>query len=333
MFSTSEPPALDASLLSLQPWAMQLIFAADADAFGSGRRSLSQQCRAGELIRLRPGVYVRTEDWQQTPAWERERTRIRAVSEQVPGCRVLIQQSAAAIWGLPVIGPTPSVLLLGSPASHGRCRGGLRWTQRALLEPVETFDGMLLTSRAQTVLDMAAHLDFEHAVPAMDQVLRVDRARGLPPLSKELLRDLTLKLPFRTKQAKARRVVDFADPRSESPGESYSRAVLHRFGFPAPELQHEFSTPEGRFRSDFYWKDQLLVGEFDGAVKYGVKGSALPPSWETLTQEKRREDAIRASGVRIVRWSWTDIRRPSEHPESLVRRLVAAGLPRSGRLH
>ena len=310
----------------------ELIYAADADLFGAGRRSLSLQCRAGELVRLRAGVYVRAEAWHNMPVWERERTLILAASYQVPGQRILIQQSAAAIWGLPVIGTSPHILLLGSATSHGRCRGGLRWTHRVLLEPIETFDGVLLTSRAQTVLDMAAYLDFEHAVPAMDHVLRPDVVRGLPPLGKELLRDLAQRLPFRSKQAKARRVIDFADALSESPGESYSRAVLHRFGFPAPELQYEFSTPAGRFRSDFYWKDHGLVGEFDGAVKYGANGSALSPSWDTLTQEKRREDAIRATGAAVVRWSWTDIRRPPEHPESLVRRLTAAGLPRTGRV-
>ena len=310
----------------------ELIYAADADSYGTGRRTLSLRCRSGELIRLRPGVYITAGSWQQMPAWERERTRVRAASQQVPGQRVLIQQSAAAIWGLPVIGTSPHILLLGSATSHGRCRGGLRWTHRVLLEPMETFDGVLLTSRAQTVLDMAAYLDFEHAVPAMDHVLRPDAALGLSPLSKEFLWDLAERLPFRSKQAKARRVIDFADALSESPGESYSRAVLHRFGFPAPELQHGFSTPAGRFRSDFYWKDHRLVGEFDGAVKYGANGSALSPSWDTLTQEKRREDAIRAAGVGFVRWSWTDIRRPPEHPESLVRRLVIAGLPRAGRL-
>ncbi|MCQ1987877.1 hypothetical protein [Arthrobacter sp. zg-Y844] len=311
----------------------ELIFAADADAFGAGRRSLALRCRAGELIRLRAGVYVRADAWQQLPLWEQNRVRVRATVEQVPGHRVLIQQSAAAIWGFPLIGASPEVLLLGSSTSHGRRRGALRWTERRLLEPLETFDGMLLTSRAQTVLDMAAYLDFERAVPAMDHVLRRDAARNMPAVSKELLCDLARKLPVRTKQAKARRVIDFGDSRSESAGESYSRAVLHRLGFPAPELQQEFSTPVGRFRSDFYWKDQMLVGEFDGAVKYGANGSALSPSWETLAREKRREDAIRATGVGFVRWSWSDIGRPPEHPESLVRRMIHAGLPRIGRLH
>ncbi|MDM7990432.1 hypothetical protein [Arthrobacter sp. zg-Y877] len=309
----------------------ELLFASDAELYGSGRRSLALRCRAGELIRLRSGIYVRSDVWRQLPRWEQNLVRVRATAEQVPGQRVLIQQSAATIWGLPVIGTGSEVLLLASAASHGRRRGDLRWSARRLLEPLEVVDGLTLTSRAQTVLDMAAYLDFERAVPAMDRVMNPDPLRGLPGLKKENLRELAGNLPDQAKRLRARRVVDFADARSESAGESYSRAVLHRLGFPAPELQHEFRTPAGRFRTDFYWAEHDLVGEFDGAVKYGANVSTIKPSWETLTQEKRREDAIRATGTVVVRWSWNDIGRPGEHPESLTRKMLGAGLLRSRR--
>ncbi|MCC3295383.1 hypothetical protein LJ756_12205 [Arthrobacter sp. zg-Y411] len=304
----------------------ELIFAADADSFGSGRRSLALQCRAGQLVRLRAGIYIDVEVWRQLRAWEKERVRIQAASQQVPGQRVLVQQSAAVIWGLPVIDSPPEVLLLASPSSHGRRRGGLHWTERKLLEPLDVVEGMSLTSRAQTALDMAAYLAFEHSVPAMDSVLRPDLVHGRPATNKDELEKLARNLPDMAKQTRARRVIDFADPRSESPGESYSRAVLHRHGFPVPGLQYEFLTSLGRFRTDFYWKDKRVVGEFDVAVKYGANGSVLPPSWDTLMQEKRREDAIRATGVAFVRWSWRDIRMPAQHPESLVHRLIQAGL-------
>lgn len=307
----------------------ELLFTADAESYGSGRHSLALRCRSGELFRLRAGVYVRADAWQRLSSWERERVRIRAAVVRGQGTRILIQQSAAVVWGLPVIGKSPEVLLLASPPSHGRRRGDLRWTKRRLLEPVTTWDGVPVTSRAHTVLDMAAYLDFVRAVPAMDHVLRPDPARRLPALRKDRLRQLAGDLPSRARQLRAGRVIDFADSNAESPGESYSRAVLHRHGFPPPELQHEFITLAGRFRTDFYWKEQGLAGEFDGAVKYGANGSALPPSWDTLTQEKRREDAIRATGTSFVRWSWADISKPADHPDSLVQRLVRAGLPRS----
>ena len=309
----------------------ELIFASDADAFGTGRRSLALRCRAGQLIRLRAGVYVDADAWRRLPVWERERTRIRAASANVSGQRILVQQSAAVIWGLPVIGASSEVLLRATPSSHARQRGDIRWVERALLEPLEVVEGMSLTSRPQTVVDMAAYLPFEQAVPAMDRVLRPDPVHHRLPLTKDQLRDLAKRLPAMARQTRAMRVIDFGNPGSESAGESYSRAVLHRQGFPIPELQHEFITSAGRFRTDFYWKEQGLVGEFDGAVKYGANGSMLSPSWDTLVQEKRREDAIRAAGVGFIRWSWRDIGRSPQHPESLAQRLTGAGLPQSRR--
>ena len=309
----------------------ELIFTADADAHGTDRRALASSCRSGQLIRLRTGVYMQASEWQRLSPWEQQRVRIRAAVEQGHGQRILIQQSAAVMWGLPVIGPSAEVLLLAVPPAHGRRRGGLRWVERQLLEPVTALEGVPLTSRAQTVLDMAAYLPFEHAVPAMDHVLRPDPARGLPSLGKERLLGLAGNLPGQLKRLRARQVLDFADPRSESAGESYSRAVLHRRRFPQPELQQQFNTSAGRFRVDFYWPEHRLVGEFDGAVKYGRGDAALPPSWDTLRQEKRREDAIRATGVRFVRWSWEDIAKEPQHPESLDQRLLQAGLPRPRR--
>jgi very-short-patch-repair endonuclease len=48
-----------------------------------------------------------------------------------------------------------------------------------------------------------------------------------------------------------------------------------------------------------------VVVEFDGAVKYqGADGR------NALIREKRREDALRALGYRVVRLTWSELRRP-----------------------
>ncbi len=309
------------------------LYASDAEAYGDGRRSLAVRCRSGELVRVRAGVYLQADDWLQLPSWEKNRVRILAAAGQGQAERILIQQSAAVFWGLPVISSAADVMLLALPPSHGRKRGDIRWSERRLLEPVTSLAGIALTSRSQTVLDMAAYLNFERAVPAMDRVLLPDPARSHPALTKTKLLELSDGLPSRARRIRAQRIVEFADVRSESPGESFSRAILHRRRFPRPELQHEFVTPAGRFRTDFYWEEYGLVGEFDGAVKYGGNGATLQPSWETLEQEKRREDAIRATGVGFVRWSWREIGRPPDHPDGLMQRLIRAGLPRTRSIH
>lgn len=310
------------------------LFAAEADLDGTSRRDLARKCSMGKLVRLRRGIYIHAEEWQRLAPWERERVRLAAVAGDQASGRVVIQQSAARVWRIPVIGRSTGFMLLASDATHGRSRGDLGWAERRLLEPVAVVDGISVTSRAQTVLDMSAYLPFEQAVPAMDHVLRTDHGQKLPALEKSDLRRLARQYVSLTKQTRALRVIDFADARSESPGESYSRALMYRHGLPIPDLQREFHGPDGRLlgRTDFYWEEGNLVGEFDGAVKYGpVTNGSHQAGRDALIQEKRREDRIRATGVGFVRWTWSETARDAAHPDGLVQLLVGSGLRRRRR--
>ncbi len=73
---------------------------------------------------------------------------------------------------------------------------------------------------------------------------------------------------------------------------------------PAPELQHTFYGPGGRFvaRSDFWWPQFGVVGEADGNAKYDAGRVAI-------VAERRREQALRDLGLEMVRWEWADLRR------------------------
>src|SRR5699024_9376352 len=102
----------------------------------------------------------------------------------------------------------------------------------------------------------------------------------------------------------ARYVIERADGRAESPGESLSRARFFEWGLPRPELQVDFRDDDGHIgRVDFWWQDRGVVGEFDGRTKYGATAGR---SAEALWQEKLREDRLRRRGVAVVRWTWRD---------------------------
>jgi hypothetical protein len=58
-------------------------------------------------------------------------------------------------------------------------------------------------------------------------------------------------------------------------------------------------------RVDFGWPELGTVGEFDGLVKYGRVPGSDPA--DVLVEEKRREDALRAEGLAVVRWTWIDL--------------------------
>ena len=105
------------------------------------------------------------------------------------------------------------------------------------------------------------------------------------------------------------RVVAFADGRAESVGETRSRLAIHRAGLPAPALQHEVRHAGGRRlgRTDFCWEEFATVGEFDGRVKYGRLLRPGQEPGDVVFAEKVREDAMRAEGLGMVRWTWPEL--------------------------
>ena len=121
----------------------------------------------------------------------------------------------------------------------------------------------------------------------------------------------------------ARRAVALLDPRSESPGESFSRVIFHLARLPAPEPQFSVFAPDGRFvgRGDFGWPDFGVLGEFDGKAKYGeLLRRPGQSAEEVLIAEKQREDRLRELGWMVIRWMWQDLTRP----EALIDRLRKA---------
>ncbi|WP_264794415.1 type IV toxin-antitoxin system AbiEi family antitoxin domain-containing protein [Arthrobacter mangrovi] len=82
---------------------MRLIYTRDIEIAGQDRHALAARVGSGELIRLRRGVYAEAAPFEQLPRWEQQRIRIDAVIGTSRRDRALIRQSAAAIWGIPVI--------------------------------------------------------------------------------------------------------------------------------------------------------------------------------------------------------------------------------------
>jgi hypothetical protein len=97
-------------------------------------------------------------------------------------------------------------------------------------------------------------------------------------------------------------------------------------GFQPPELQHEIRDSSGLVGyTDYYWEGGQVAGEFDGVEKY------LKPEYlrgrtasQAVVEEKQREDRIRATGLRVVRWVWADLMEPGR----LEQKLAAFGVPR-----
>ena len=102
-------------------------------------------------------------------------------------------------------------------------------------------------------------------------------------------------------------MIAFADAGGESVGESRSRVLLERARLPRPVLQWEIPTPRRIGRCDFGWPVLRTVGEFDGRIKYGRLLRPGQEPGDVVFAEKRREDAIRDTGFRVVRWVWAEL--------------------------
>jgi hypothetical protein len=302
-----------------------VLLARDAAAAGMGRHELSRAVGAGALVRVRSGAYVRSPQWAAARPEERHRMAVEAASRQLAG-PVFSHESAAAVWGLPLVAARDGVHVLG-PADADGSRLGLgtragvtRHSARPDVQVVER-DGLRVTSAADTVVAMALARDLRRSLPVADAALR----EGLVPAA--ALGDAVQRRAGTRGVRRLRVVAGLADGRAESAGESVSRARIHLDGFAQPDLQVPF-VRSGTFvaRVDFWWAGSRVVGEFDGRTKYRVEGLGDRRAVEDrLWDEKRREDRLRNAGLRVVRWTWRD----AWPPGPLADLLRAAGVPRA----
>ncbi|GAA3956145.1 hypothetical protein [Gordonia caeni] len=284
-----------------------LIRRAAAQKIGITDDELGAAVKRSELVRLTRGVFMVAppETEAQTPTVREEEYRLRCIAAATSartGEALLSHTSAAALHGLPLLTPDRgTVHLTRRRHGGGSVRDGRhRHPGPVPAEDVVEIDGLAVTSLRRTVLDVARAGTFAQALTAVDGGL----ARGLT-------RDeLTAGLAGRATGGigTARRAVVCGNRLAESPGESWSRAQMIAGGLPVPQLQRRHTAGSKEYRVDFDW-DGVLVGEFDGLVKY--RGRLRPGETpnDAVIREKLREDALRNEGIAVIRWTWRTLER------------------------
>jgi hypothetical protein len=171
---------------------------------------------------------------------------------------------------------------------------------------VTLIGGLAVTDVTRTVVDVARSVEFESAVVAADRALRSRRT------SREQLRECLDRMGPVPGSRVAARVIAFADPLSESVGESRSRVLIHRLALPVPDLQVRVLRADRSEvgRCDFGWEEHRTVGEFDGRIKYGRLLRPGQAPGDAVFEEKRREDELRDHRWEVARWIWADLDRP-----------------------
>lgn len=313
--------------IPLTPGSENLILASDlSTTFGDSIR-LRRLVGRGELHRVARGLYFKATDWNTLDADQRYALRVRGASLERRGEVALSHQSAAVLWGLPLLVPWPDdVHFLTERATGGRSDPGIR--RHALgvdAQDVTVIDGLLVTTVARTVIDLAATVDLKSAVAAADRALFQDRYKRYQPWTTKakLIATWERMLPFRG-SARARAVIDFATSLSGSALESASRVNIALSGFPEPELQRVFIIDGLEYDTDFYWLAHDAVGEADGRGKYfDPRMLAGKTTAQAVMQEKDREDAIRREVSAFTRWD----RATGVNQYRLRSRLLQLGLP------
>ncbi|TCL74330.1 MULTISPECIES: hypothetical protein [unclassified Curtobacterium] len=285
-------------------------------------RNLRRSTARGDLLRIGHGVSTPARAFRDASEMVRHRARIDAVlAVSRPGL-IVSHASAVVMHDLPWFGPLPDRVVLTDPTRDRAQR--LRFSDKVpargrevatvMIDEVETTD--LVT----TAIDVALRSDRGHALVILDAVL----GRGVD--RRDLLVELESR-PIRRGVQRVRALLELADARIESVGESLAHLVMHDLRLPKPELQQEFFLGSRCIaRVDFWFPEHGVVVEFDGLVKYragDVRGTRTAD--DVVVAEKFREDAVRAvPGVRsVARLTWREVLPGGDAPTTLRR----SGLP------
>lgn len=280
---------------------------------GITARRIDDAVRTKELLILARGRYLPNTSLAEADDPHGELYRYRSIAAGLGRGRPVLSHDSAAVLGWRLLYPDRQRIHV----TNGRDGGGSTRPRRVVhagplsADAVVEIDGVLVTSKARTAVDVALGTGrFPQALTVFDVAL----AHGVPPEAME-----RLLVGNRRGVALARRALSFADGRSESPGESWSRAQMIEEELPLPDLQVEHHLASGRVaRCDFGIGD-VFVGEFDGLVKYRRRMRGGDDPEDVVIQEKIREDELRDLGLDVGRWIWHDLRAGTMIPKLTAR--------------
>lgn len=232
----------------------------EAVALGVSRARLGTLTRRGLVRPVLRGVHVAAQVVDSIEC------RAGALSLVVPPSAIVTDRTAAWLHMVDLLPPSaihqmPPIEIFSRAESRLRRPSVTSGERRMRDEDVTVINGVLVTTKLRTALDLGRRLNRFHALAALDGLLRC----GVP--HEELLACVER---FRGERGvvQLRHLAPLADPRAESPPESVLRLHwLEASGMPPPEPQvwvHDDGYP--RFRVDVGNDDVKYGAEYDGRV-------------------------------------------------------------------
>lgn len=293
---TDPSQTLDPLLLDVAERQQGMFTTSQAQMAGIGSYGLSRLVRGRVLTHPGRGLYAVAAMVDSDPrGWHRQLTigaRLLHDDIVITGVTALVAHDVA-LWRADLT--RPQILRPVQRASTLACLH---------LRPdrgVTTVDSALgpSVSLAHALAQFALDRGIEPAVVSMDHALH----SGV--VSQTDLEQSVGELVSWPRSSRARSALGLCDGRRESVAESRTGVALATGGIavtPQVEIRDQSGWLVGRI--DFLVDGTKLIVEVDGKVKYASGDPAV------LYREKRREDAVRRLGFRVVRITWADLERP-----------------------
>jgi very-short-patch-repair endonuclease len=269
--------------------------------------------RSGSLARVRRGVYATRAAIDSAAVSPRRghALRVAAVASAVGRDAVASHHSAALVHGINLLSqPADTVALTRPPAERasGRRSDGIVFHAAELpAGHVTSRYGLLVTTAARTVVDLARTTSFGAAVVAADSALQAEiTTKG------ELLAVAGVCGRWPGIQ-QARRVIEFSDERAESTLESCARVAFAEAGLEPPELQVTVHGPDWSYRVDLCWPKHRVIAEADGLAIYNSR--------KDLARQFERDRLLRDAGYQVSHFTWHEL---MNTPEIVTGRICAA---------
>ena len=233
---------------------------------------------------------------------------LEAAKRRLPRGAAFSGLTAAWLHGIDVVPCNPIEATVGEDVGVS-ARAGIALRRSALSKTdVVQVRGMPTTSIVRTLGEICARLSLVEAVVIADAALHNRRVK---------LHQLVAWAGANAGRRGARnlrRVLALIEPATESPMESRLRMVLVLGGLPRPKAQVSIHDRWGRFvgRPDLYYEQHRLGIEYDGGFHR-----------DALAEDNRRQNRLLNAGVRLLRFTGTDVLGNPESVVSQVRAMLA----------
>jgi hypothetical protein len=265
---------------------------AHAREWGISRKGLETAVATGLVRRVLRGVYLRAD----VP--DTIQTRAAAARLVIAPGSVVRDRTAAWIHGVDVfthpehdVLPPLEACVARFKAPSNRCGvdGG---TRDLLPEEIMAVGGLLVTTPLRTSLDLGCNLRRRDALAALDQFMRIHG------LTREQYAAAAVRFFHRRGVVQLRSLIPIADPRAESPRESWTRLEILDAGLPCPEPQHWIEI-DGvpTYRLDLAYPRHRVTVEYDGE------------EFHDRTPEQRRADTARRDWLERNGWTVIVVRK------------------------